>query len=136
MFNIFKSSKDAKLERIVIGYLRRETSNQLGVDPSSKEFDDYAISSGELMKVTIVPFLDKQLMQEVADTLNSVATNRFNEMLGEFMLQLYTRFCLMSVELGEGKLTHEEALLSQPNNLAKVLHEQIKNLIKQQRKPS
>ena len=43
------------------------------------------------------------------------------EMLGEFMLQLYSRFSLMSIDLMDGKLTPEEALLAEPNNLAKVL---------------
>ena len=130
--NLFKSKKNPKkIDNMVIGYLRRETSKQLGVEPNSKEYNDFCISSKGLIEFTLVPLLDKQLMQEVSDTLSSVTTNRLNEMVGEFMLQLYSRFSLMSIDLMDGKLTPEEALLAEPNNLAKVLHEEIKSVIKQ-----
>jgi hypothetical protein len=67
-------------------------------------------------------------MRDVADTLASISSERFDEMFGEYMILLFVRFGVISKEILTGRLNAEEAT---PNILAGVLYDQLKNLIKQ-----
>lgn len=128
-FSMFKSNQnDPNLDNIVVGWLRTETSNLLGIEVNTKEYDDACKSAGEALQETILPVLDKQLMQDVADTLSSISSERFNEMFGEYMILLFVRFSVISKEILTGKVRAKEAT---PNILAGVLYGQLKNLIKQ-----
>jgi len=127
-FSMFKSNQNnPNLENIVIGWFRTETSKLLGIEANTKEYDDACQSAGETLQV-LLPVLDKELMQDVADTLASISSERFNEMFGEYMILLFVRFGVISKEILTGRVSAEEAT---PNILAGVLHDQLKNLIKQ-----
>jgi hypothetical protein len=128
-FSIFKSNQNnPDLENIVVGWFRTETSKLLGIEANTKEYDEACQSAGETLQVTLLPVLDKQLMQDVADTLASVSSERFNEMFGEYMILLFVRFGVISKEILTGRVSAEEAT---PNIIAAVLHDQLKSLIKQ-----
>ncbi|WP_432740346.1 hypothetical protein ABXJ76_10220 [Methylobacter sp. G7] len=127
-FSMFKRNKnDPNLENIVVSWFRTETSNLLGIEANTKEYDNACQSAGETLKV-MLPVLDKQLMQDVSDTLASVSSERFHEMFGEYMILLFVRFSVISKEILTGRVSAKEAT---PNILADVLHEQLKHFIKQ-----
>ncbi|MEZ9576237.1 MULTISPECIES: hypothetical protein [unclassified Vibrio] len=129
LFSMFKRKKNnPELESIVVGWFRTETSKLLGLEANTKEYNDACQSAGETLQATLLPVLDKQLMQDVADTLSSISSDRFNEMFGEYMILLFVRFSVISKEILNGRVNAEEAT---PNILAGVLHDQLKNLIKQ-----
>lgn len=129
LFSIFRGkNNNSDLDNIVIGYFRLETSKLLGIKPNSKDFDDASQSAAEPIKTILVPCLNKQIQQEVADTLKSISSERFNEMFGEYIFLLFVRFSVISKHIMSGKVKAEEAT---PDILAKVLHGQIKNLINQ-----
>jgi hypothetical protein len=128
-FSMFKSNQNnPNLENIVVGWLRTETSKLLGIEANTKEYNDACQSAGETLQTTLLPVLDKELMQDVADTIASVSSDRFNEMFGEYMILLFVRFGVISKEILTGRVSAEEA---SPNILAGVLHDQLKNIIKQ-----
>lgn len=129
LFSMFKRKQNnPELESIVVGWFRTETSKLLGLEANTKEYDDACQSAGETLQATLLPVLDKQLMQDVADTLSSISSDRFNEMFGEYMILLFVRFSVISKEILSGKVNAEEAT---PNILAGVLHYQLRHLIKQ-----
>ncbi|QQN49112.1 hypothetical protein [Stutzerimonas balearica] len=129
LFNMFKRKQNnPELENIVVGWFRTETSKLLGLEANTKEYNDACQSAGETLQATLLPVLDKQLMQDVADTLSSISSDRFNEIFGEYMILLFVRFSVISKEIVSGRVNAEEAT---PNILAGVLHDQLKNLIKQ-----
>lgn len=128
-FSMFKRNKnDPNLENIVVSWFRTETSNLLGIEANTEEYFNVCQSAGETLKATLLPVLDKQLMQDVADTLASVSSERFHEMFGEYMILLFVRFGVISKEILTGRVSAEEAT---PNILADALHEQLKYFIKQ-----
>jgi hypothetical protein len=128
-FSMFKSNKNnSNLENIVPGWFRLETSRLLGMEPNTKEFNDACLSAGEALQTMLLPALDKKILQDVANTLASVSPERIEEMFGEYMILIFVRFGVVSKEILTGKIRAEEAT---PNILAGVLHDQLKNLIKQ-----
>lgn len=131
LFGIFKRNQNnPELESIVVGWFRTETSKLLGLEANTKEYNDACQSAGETLQTILLPALDKQLMQDVADTLSSISSDRFNEMFGEYLILLFVRFSVISKEILSGRVNAEEAT---PNIIAGVLHDQLKNLIKQVR---
>ena len=131
LFGIFKRNQNnPELESIVVGWFRTETSKLLGLEANTKEYNDACQSAGETLQTTLLPALDKQLMQDVADTLSSISSDRFNEMFGEYLILLFVRFSVISKEILSGRVNAEEAT---PNIIAGVLHDQLKKLIKQVR---
>lgn len=129
LFSMFKRKQNnPELESIVVGWFRTETSKLLGLEANTKEYNDACQSAGKTLQATLLPVLDKQLMQDVVDTLSSISSDRFNEMFGEYMILLFVRFSVISKEILSGRVNAEEAT---PNILAGVLHDQLKNLIKQ-----
>jgi uncharacterized membrane protein YhfC len=133
-FNRFKNNQnDPNLENILIGFFRTETSKLLGIEANTKEYDDTCQSASETLQATLLPVLDKQSMQDVAATLESASSERFNAMFGAYLILLFVRVGVIQKEILAGRVNAKEAT---PNILAGVLHDQLKNLIKEINKNS
>ena len=131
MFGFFnKKNKDGRdIENIVMGYLRKKNSELLGLEPGTKESNDAYQSTGAALKILLLPFLDRQIMQDVTDTFISISSDRVEELFGEYVVLLQLRFTAVSAYvLKGGGIDLQDAT---PNKLANVIHEEIKNLIKQ-----
>lgn len=129
IFSVFRSKKNSTdLANFTIGYFRTETSKLLGIKPNTKEYDDALQSATEPIKTSLVSCLNKQIQQDIANTLNSISSKRFNELFGEYIFLLFVRFSVISRHIMSGKVKAEEAT---PDILANVIHGQIKNLIHQ-----
>ena len=128
-FNLFKGrSNNSDIEAVLIGYFRTESCKLLGIEPNTQEYDEAFQSASEHIETKLVPCLDKQIQQEIVNTLNSVATDRFNEMFGAYIFLLFVRFSVISGHILSGKVKAEEAT---PDIIASVIHSQIKKLIAQ-----
>ena len=79
------------------------------------------------MKDLLIPLLNREIQQRIYDTISSVCTKRFNEAFGTYMILLFVRFGVIQKAIIEGKVKAEEAT---PDILANVIHEEIKNLIR------
>ena len=127
LFDLFKSKENSNnMEALLIGYFRTETSKLLGHEVNSKKFDDACKSAGDAMHVLLIPLLNREIQQGVADTISSVCKTRFDEAFGEYMVLLFVRFSVIQKAILEGKVKAEEAT---PDLISKVLHGQIKKLI-------
>ncbi|MCC4264713.1 hypothetical protein LL240_09620 [Oceanimonas baumannii] len=129
LFDVFKRKKDAdNIESVLIGYFRVETSKLLGHEVDSKEFDKACESAGEHLQVMLIPLLNRDIQQKIADTISSVCPSRFDEAFGQYMILLFVRFSVIQKAILEGRVKSEEAT---PDILANVIHDQIRNLIRQ-----
>jgi hypothetical protein len=127
LFSIFKGkSNNSNLENMVMGYLRSRTSELLGIESNTKEYETAMESAADRM-MALSLLVNKQIHQDIANTLMSVSSDeRFHEMFGEYIFLLFVRFSVISKHILSGKVKAEEAT---PDILANVLHNQIKNFI-------
>lgn len=127
LFDFFKSKESSdNMENVLIGYFRTETSKLLGHQVNSKKFDDACKSAGDAMHVLLIPLLNREIQQGIADTISSVCKTRFDEAFGEYMILLFLRFCVIQKAIIEGKVKRDEA---SPDLIAEVLHGHIKKLL-------
>ena len=127
-FDAFKRTKATNdNEAVLIGFFRTETSKLLGHEVNSKKFDEACKSAGEAMQVLLIPQLNRDLQQKIADTISTICKTRFDEAFGEYMILLFVRFSVIQKAVIEGKVKAEEAT---PDIIANVLHDQIKSLMR------
>lgn len=119
--------KKKGVDNIIVGFLRTETSKLLGVEPNSKEYESAMVSAAKPIEETFLPCVNQGILQDVANTFNSISPNRVNEMFGEYIFLLFVRFGVITKLVASGEVQAEEAT---PDILANVIHNQIKSLIK------
>jgi len=129
LFDFLKpKSNDYDIETLLLGYFRLEISKLLGFEINSKEFNDARKLASEGVKAVLLPVLNKNIQQDVANTISSVCKNRFNEVFGEYMLFLFYTVATTQKGVSDGLLKAEDANTDVVNHF---VHAQIKDFIAQ-----
>jgi hypothetical protein len=127
LFDFFKSkNENYDIETLLLGYFRLEISKLIGCEVNSKEFADARKLASEGIKAVLVPVLNKNIQQEVANTISSVCKNRFNEVFGEYMLFFFYTVAITQKGVSEGLVKAEDASTDVINLF---IHAQIKDFI-------
>jgi|GEM_PF-6605181 len=130
-FDKFKSKKKRiDIDNVIVGYFRIETSQLLDIKPNSQEYDQRMLSAKDIIQNDFAPHLNKKIQQDIANTLLSVSSERFEEMFGEYLFLLFVRFGVITGHVRSGKVKAEDAT---PDILANVIHDQIKKIISDMR---
>lgn len=129
LFDGLRSNKKSQdREAVLIGYLRKKSSEHLGLDVNSQDFLRAQGSATEIIEKSFVLLLNKQTQQAVLDTLSSACTRRTNEAYGEYLFLLFTRFGIIQHAIKSGKVKPEEATLEIVNG---ALHDQVRRFVSQ-----
>lgn len=128
LFDIFskKPAQKGTIEHLVRGYLVTETSKLLGVPVHSEKFNELQNSASKIIEETVLPGLNKKIMQEVFDTISTACPKNPNGVFGQYLILLFVRLGYMQRAIIDGRVKPEEATI---DHLAAALHKQVKSFI-------
>lgn len=128
LFDIFKKKPAHRgtIEHLVEGYLLTETSKLLGIPVHSEKFNELQQSASKVIQETVLPGLNKKIMQEVFYTISAACPKNPNGVFGQYLILLFVRLGHIQRAIVDGKVKPEEATI---DHLAEVLHLQVKRFI-------
>lgn len=128
LFDIFgkKPQQKGTIEHLVRGYLVTETSKLLGVPVHSEKFNELQKSASKVIQETVLPGLNKRIMQEVFETISAACPKNPNGVFGQYLILLFVRGGHIQRAIADGRVKPEEATI---DHLAEVLHKQVKGFI-------
>lgn len=128
LFDIFKKkpAHGGTIEHLVRGYLVTETSKLLGAPVHSEKFAQLQESASKVIQETVLPGLNKKIMQDVFYTISAACPNNPNGVFGQYLILLFVRIGHIQRAIIDGKVKPEEATI---DRLAEGLHKQVKSFI-------
>lgn len=132
LFDIFKKKTEDKpkykgtIEQLLMGYMLTETSKLLGEPVHSDKFNELQKSASKVIEQTVLPGLNKKIMQEVFNTFSLHCPKNSQGAFGQYLILLFVRFGHIQHAIVDGKVRAEEATL---DILAEALHHQLKSFI-------